>query len=184
ALNGAEGLFIFPSSLFVLGCAFVAYSLYRLREDWQPRILAEAALGVFALGCGWRTLAQTAPEAYGIFYSVPFFLLFALMLVQCARVAAHELSPDQQRVLVNTLRAAEVAMLGIMLVPVSYLSPRTAQLETRLGSIYLNPGAASTARKIITFISKQKQHGRRVAVLPEAAMMYAFTDTEAPSIWY
>jgi len=61
---------------------------------------------------------------------------------------------------------------------------RTAPFRTAWGTIYLKPGEAAGARKIFDFTMEQKRKGRAVVFLAELPMMYAFTGTEAPSMWY
>jgi hypothetical protein len=169
--------------MFFIGCAFLAYTLYELRRKrGDRRLLAEAALALFALILAIRVLAQVVPCGYSIFYDMPLFLVFIIAATECICAAAPAISPRLQRKLVNSLLAIEVIVLAIVLIPGA--SQRTARLETSWGDIYLQPAEATVVRQIVDFISKQKQVGRRIAVLPELPMVYAFTGTEAPSRWY
>ncbi len=161
--------------LLAIHCTNFAGALGSLAYSAKRRL-------AFSRWAAGRFLANTTPYDYGIFYSAPFFLVFFLLLAKIVRMAVPEFTIEQRQMLFNTLLTTEVAMLGIMLIP--GFSHRTAKLETSWGSIYLEPKEASTTREIINFIVEQKQQGRRVVVLPEAPIMYAFTGTQAPSRWY
>jgi hypothetical protein len=176
-------LFAFPPSMFFIGCAFLAYTLYELRRNLgDRRLLAEATLALFALILAIRVLAQVVPFGYSIFYDMPLFLVFIIAATECICAAAPAISARLQRKLVNSLLATEVIVLAIVLVPGA--SQRTARLETSCGPIYLQPAEASVAGQIINFITEQKRQGRRIALLPELPMLYALTGTQAPSRLY
>jgi hypothetical protein len=78
--------------------------------------------------------------------------------------------------------AAEVVILALLSIPNPQQRPDL--LETSWGEIYLTPVNANVAREMINFISEQARNGHKVAVLPEAPMLYALTGTEAPNRWY
>lgn len=174
---------VFPSGMFFIGCAFFAQTLHALHNNPNNRhLLAEAALGVFALILAVRVLAQIMPAGYSIFYDVPLVLIFIAAVAKCLDAGAGLLAVEEKRKLINSLLAVEIVLLSIVLIPGR--TERTARLDTSWGPIYLQPAEAITAHQIINFISEQKRHGRRVALLPELPMIYAFTGTKAPSRWY
>src|SRR6202030_821882 len=111
---------------------------------------------IFALVLSVRILAQVEPIGYGIYYDIPLFLVFVILISRCARMAVSSL----QGKLVNSLLAAEVLMLALILVPLK--NSRTARLDTSWGKIYLAPEEASVARQIIDFILEQKRKGEQV----------------------
>jgi hypothetical protein len=176
------GFLVFPGGMFFIGCGFVAYSTYELLRRGDRRCLAEAAFGIFALVPALRVFAGIRPYGYSIYCAMPLFLVFLVAISRCIKAATPALSADRQRGLVNYLLAAEVVMLALISIPQT--SERLAILETSWGAIYLEPEEANVARQILAFISEQKRHGRRVAVLPEAPILYALTGTEAPGRWY
>jgi Dolichyl-phosphate-mannose-protein mannosyltransferase len=174
---------LFPRGLFFIGVGFLAYTLNELRKKPADRcFLAEAALAVFALVSGIRVLAETAPSGYSIFYTVPLFLVFLIAVTRVIAAAASDLSAERRNGLIISLLAAEVILLATVIVPIG--SGRNTRFQTTWGAIYLSAGDASTARQIYNFMLDQKQHERRVLLVPELSMMYAFTRTEAPSRWY
>lgn len=176
-------LYIFPRGMFFIGCAFLAHTLYKLRKNRDDRrLLAKAALGLFALILAIRVLAQIIPAGYSIFYDVPLVLIFLIVVAGCLDAGARSLAVEQRRKLIASLLTVEVLMLAIVLMPGH--SERTVRLETAWGPIYLKPADAGVAQQIINFMSEQKRQGRRVALLPELPMVYAFTGMEAPSRWY
>jgi hypothetical protein len=175
-------LLVFPSGMFFIGSGFLAFTLYNLcRRPGERRLLAEAALAVFALLLSVRVLAQVEPVGFGIYYDVPLFMIFAIAMSRCARIAVPPPHIERRRKVVNSLLAAEVILLASILAPLT--NNGSVRLETSWGGIYLEPADASIARQIIDFILGQKQRGRRVVVLPEGHMIYALTGTEAPSRW-
>jgi len=183
ASNVAWYVLLFPRGLFFIGLGALIYELNELRRRPEERLLrAEGALALFAVVSGIRVLAETAPFDYGIFYTVPLLLVFLIAVSRCIAIAARDLLHDQRHALVSALLAAEVILLAVVIAPIE--SGRNTRFQTTWGSIYLTAADARTARRIYDFILEQKQHGRRVLLIPELPMMYAFTGTEAPSRWY
>ncbi|MGB8413432.1 MAG: hypothetical protein WCE23_11470 [Candidatus Binatus sp.] len=182
AARAVSELLIFPEGMFFIGCGFVAYSIYELNRKGDRRRLAEAAFGIFALVPALRVFEGITPYGYSIYFAMPLFLAFVVAISRCIKAATPALSVNQQRGLVNYLLAAEVVMLALICIPQT--SERLATLETSWGAIRLEPEEANVARQILAFMSEQKREGRRVAVLPEAPILYALTGTEAPGRWY
>jgi hypothetical protein len=176
------GFLVFPGGMFFIGCGFVAYSTYKLLRKGNRRCLAEAAFGIFALVPAVRVMAGIRPYGYSIYLAMPLFLVFLVAISRCIKAATPALSADRQQGLVNYLLAAEVVMLALICIPQT--SERMATLETSWGTFHLKPEQANVARQILDFISEQKRHGRQVAVLPEAPILYALSGTEAPGRWY
>ena len=171
-------LFVFPPGMFFIGCGFLICTLYRLYSYPNERqIFAEAIMTTFALVFSVRILAQVKPIGYGIYYDIPLFLVFLILISRCARMAV----PSLQGKLVNSLLAAEVLMLALILVPLN--NSRTARLDTTWGEIYLAPEEASVARQIIGFVLEQTRKGKQIVIVPEGNMIYALTGTEAPNRW-
>ena len=169
--------------MFFIGCIFFIYSLYVLRYNIGDRLpLAEATVGLFALVLAVRVLARVVPSGYSIFYDVPLLLVFIIIVKGCVETAASSLAIERRRVLTNLILAIEVFTLAAILIPEH--SDRTVPLNTSWGTIYLTPGDADSARHIYNFVMEQKRQGRRVLLVPELPMIYAFTGTEAPSRWY
>ncbi len=113
---------------------------------------------------------------------MPLFLVFVIVISRSIKAATPALSIDRRHGLINYLLAVEVVMLAVISIP--HANEYSALLETSWGTIRLEPEIANSARQILNFISEQKRSGRQVTVLPEAAMLYALTGTEAPSRWY
>jgi len=176
------GYLVFPGGMFFIGCGLVAYSTYELLRKGNRRCLAEAAFGIFALVPAIRVFAEIRPYDYSIYLAMPLFLVFLIAISRCIKAATPALSADRQRRLANYLLAAEVVMLALVCIPQT--SERLDTLETSWGTLQLKPEQANVARQILDFISEQKRHGRQVAVLPEATILYALTGTEAPGRWY
>ena len=110
--------FIFPRGMFCIGCAFLAYTLYKLRGgSGDRRLQAKAAFTVFALVLAIRVLAQVMAYGYSIFYNIPLFLVFVLVINESMRAAAVTASTTQRRKLVHSLLALAVLMLAIALIP-------------------------------------------------------------------
>src|ERR1019366_3914416 len=103
-------LLVFPEGMFFIGCGFVAYSTYELVRKGERRRLAEAAVGILALVPALRVSEGIVPSGYGIYFAMPHFLVFAVAISRCIKVATPALSVNQQRGLVNYLLAAEVVI--------------------------------------------------------------------------
>jgi hypothetical protein len=182
AFKALTGVLVFPLGMFFIGCGFLAYTIYEQIQSADRHHLAQTAFCVFALLLAIRVLAGIVPWGYSIYYAMPLFLVFIIAISRCIRAAMPSLSVDRQERLLNDFLVAEVVMLALVCIPQS--NQRPATLRTSWGIIHLEPEEASVAEKILTFISDQERLGRRVAILPEAPIFYAFTGTEAPSRWY
>lgn len=175
--------FLFPRGSFFIGVAFLVYTLNEVRKNpAEPRFLAEAMLAVFAVVSGVRVLAETAPFGYSVYYTAPLFLVFLITVTRVIAAAAPDLSAERRGGLIISLLAAEVILFAMVIVPIG--SGRNTKFQTSWGDIYLTANDASTARQIYNFMMDQKRQNRRVVLLPELPMLYAFTGTEAPSRWY
>jgi len=172
----------FPTGMFFIGCGLVGYAIYKLKQNGDRRYLGEAAFGIFALLPAIRVFAAIIPKGYSIFCAIPLFLACIIVITRCVRAATPTMSLDRQRRLVNYLMAAELVILALLSIPNPKHRPDL--LETSWGEIYLTTADANVAREMIDFISEQARNGHKVAVLPEAPMLYALTGTEAPNRWY
>ena len=177
-----ERYLVFPSGMFFIGCGFVGYAIYKLSRSAERRYLGDAAFGIFALIPAIRVMAGIEPNGYSIYCAIALFLVFVIAISRCIKAATPALSIDQRRGLVNYLLTAEVVLLAIIAVPRG--ASLRATVDTSWGAIHLTPADAFVARELLAFISEQKGLGRRVAVLPEAPILYALTGTEAPGRWY
>jgi hypothetical protein len=161
---------------------YLLYTLYLIYKNGpDSRLLGRAAAGVFAVTLGVRVLAQVTMLGYSIYYATPLFLIFLLAVNDV--IGAATASESAQRPAVrNLLLAVEVVALATLIVPVR--DWRTAKLETSWGTMYLSPNDAGVAKWMLDFMAEQKRLGNRIVIVPEAPIMYALTDTEAPSRWY
>jgi Dolichyl-phosphate-mannose-protein mannosyltransferase len=182
ATREVTAFLVFPFGMFFIGLGFVAYATYAISRRGDLRHFGEVAFGIFALVPAVRVIARMAPFGYCIFYAMPLFLVFVIAVSRCIKAATPALSIDRRREVVNYLLAAEVVLLALICIPQT--KERSALLETSWGTLRVEPEKANSAQQILAFISEQKRSGRRVTILPEAAMLYALTGTEAPSRWY
>ena len=181
AARGVTELLVFPEGMFFIGCGFVMYSTYELVRKGDRRRLAEAAFGIFALVPALRVFEGITPFGYSIYFAMPLFLVFVVVISRCIKAATPALSSDRQRELVNYLLATEIVMLALICIP--QRAQRTAMLKTSWGAMTSNQ-KRRTSRDKFSISSPSKNQGRQVAVVPEAPMLYALAGTEAPSSWY
>ena len=147
-------LFAYPRGMFFIGLAFLARSLYALRNNTGDRLLlAKTTFGIFALVLAVRVLAAMIPSGYSIFYGVPLLLVFVIAVKGCIDTAVMALALEHRRRLVNLLLATEILTLAVILVPMH--SERTVALDTTWGTIYLPPSEADSARLIYDFVSSR-----------------------------
>ena len=117
-LSVAHGIFlVFPRGMFFIGCGFIAYAIYKLNQSADRRYLAEAAFGIFALVPAIRVFAEIAPHGYSIYYAMPLFLVFVIVISRSIKAATTTLPADRQRALVKHLLAAEIVMLALICIP-------------------------------------------------------------------
>ena len=147
---------LFPRGLFFIGVGFFVYALSELwKERTNRRYLAEAVLGFFALLSGIRVLAEAGPFDYSIFYVVPLFLIFLIIVTRCVAIATPGFSSERRVELVTRLLAAEVILFAAVTLPLD--SGRSARFETSWGTIYLDPADDVAARQIYGFMLEQKK---------------------------
>jgi Dolichyl-phosphate-mannose-protein mannosyltransferase len=178
-------LFVFPPGIYLIGCGFLAYTLFegrRKKARFSRPSLALATFTVFALTLAVRVLTTVGPYAYGVFYAPPLLLVFLVVLAKILAAAMRDIEHQRRRKLINFSLGVEILLVAILLVPGT--GKRTVPFSTSWGTIYLTPTDATVARQVLDFTVAQKRRGRTVAFLPEWPMMYALTETEAPSRWY
>ena len=182
AARGLTEILVFPEGMFFIGCGFVTCSTYALVRKGDWRHLVEVAFGIFALVLALRVFEGITPSGYSMYFAMPLFLVFVVVISRCIKAATPAFSSERQRKLVNYLLATEIVILALICIP--QRAQHTAVLKTSWGTMILKPDEADVARQILDFISQQKNQGRQVAVVPEAPLLYALAGTEAPSRWF
>ncbi len=174
--------FAFPPGMFYLGCGFVIYAVYQWYTKKDPSRLAEVTLGIFALSASSRILTFISPFGYSVFYHVPLLLVFSTLLAKAISYAATPFAERERQYLVGTLLLVDALIVACLTVPARGELP--ARLATSWGTLSLNTEDAPIAHDILAFVSKQREVGNRVELLPELPIVYALTDTQSASRFY
>jgi hypothetical protein len=176
------GILVYPRGMYFITLGLLIYTCYLLYlSPGEPGQLATIAFCIFAAALAIRVLSQVTAFGYSIYYGSPLFLTF-LLAVDGVIGSRRGKAVWRGWTVRSVLLAVEIVALAALVFPGK--DWRTAKLPTSWGSIYLSPNDASVASRMLDFIADQKRLGHRVAVMPEAPIMYALTDTEAPGRWY
>src|SRR5258708_22676587 len=71
---------VFPIAMFFIVIGFIGYAIYAQSRSADRRHLADAAFGIFALLPPDRVLARVPPNGYCIFFAIPLFLCFFILI--------------------------------------------------------------------------------------------------------
>lgn len=181
-LNVLYSILVYPRGMYFITLGLLIYACYLVYlSPEEPRQLATVAFCIFAAVLAIRVMSQVTAFGYSIYYGSPLFLAF-LLAVNEAIGETGEKTIWQGCTVRNVLLAFEIVVLASLTIPGK--DWRTAKLQTSWGGISLSPNDAKVASRMLDFIAEQKRLGHRVVVMPEAPIMYALTDTEAPGRWY
>ncbi|HEV2521019.1 MAG TPA: hypothetical protein VGT24_01450 [Candidatus Acidoferrales bacterium] len=176
---------VFPHGLFFVALLFTLQAIWKLwqRKDYAQS-LAEAALGIYATLSSLRVMLRLFPSAYnyGVFFNVPVFLIFVIVLVRMARWAGQSLEPGNRKTLVACILGAEAILAAIMFLPNPGLLP--APLQTDIGTFYTHRDISILFPEIISFMKTHTRNGKDILVLPEPPSLYTFAGMQSPTRWY
>ncbi len=173
----------FPIGMYWIAPALLIGAMTRLIPEADPRTnRAISLVTVFAMALALRVLFEVRRSGYSVYYDVPLFLVFMIGLTLVLRLGAGRVKPAARDLFVNNILVT--ISIWLFAIPIPNPPSPTTPLETPLGMIFTRPAEAAAVPKIVSFIESQTAAGHRVMLLPEFPMMYAMTDTEAPSRWY
>jgi hypothetical protein len=177
------GQIIFPKGIFLIGCAFMILAIWKvLRTHGQAGYLAEAALGIYAVLVGIRVMLEMLSGGYALFFNVPVFLVFAIVVARVVAYGARSLDEQRRHLLVAFMLGTETVLLVIGLFPRSQLL--NTPMKTGFGTIYTEADRAVLFPQIISFMKTHTRNGKDILVLPESPSLYYFSGMESPSRWY
>ena len=176
---------ICPKGMFFLAVVFSVYAVWKLGKG--PRsVLAvqEAGLGIYASLVAVRQMMELQPNIFkcAVFFNVPTFLIFLILLCKIIRWACRSLDGKRRDFAVASMMAAEAGMLFLLFFPKPGLLP--TRLTTEYGSFYTRRDVAILFPQIISFMKSHTRNGKDILVLPEPPSLYVFAGMDAPSRWY
>ena len=178
---------ICPKGIFFLVLGFTIHALWKLRRAQSSALVVqEAGLGIYASLVAVRQMMELQPTLYkcSVFFNVPAFLIFVILVYRIIRWACRSRSLDAKRgdLVAGSLLAAEAGMLFLLFFPKPQMLP--ARLATEYGSFYTRSDVATLFPQIISFMKTHTRNGKDILVLPEPPSLYVFAGMEAPSRWY
>src|SRR5258707_15207039 len=97
---------IFHTGIFLLGVFFLIHAVWKLwrARKWDAEIQG-AALGIYAILDGVRQMMELRPNIYkcAVFFNVPMFLIFVILLDKIIRWAARSLDAQRRDFLAGSL---------------------------------------------------------------------------------
>jgi hypothetical protein len=153
-----------------------------LRTHGQAGYLAEAALGIYAVLVGIRVMLEMLSGGYALFFNVPVFLVFTIVVARVVAYGARSLDEQRRHLLVAFMLGTETVLLVIGLFPRSQLL--NTPMKTGFGTIYTEADRAVLFPQIISFMKTHTRNGKDILVLPESPSLYYFSGMESPSRWY
>lgn len=174
----------FPKGIFFIVIGLILVALWKLWTSPGSIATEEAALGIYAALIGVRQMMSLRPMLYdcAVFFNVPAFLVFMLLLAAIFRWACKKLDRQRANFTIGTLFGAEAALVVLAFYPNPHTL--TTRLTTSNGSFYTRSDAATLFPQIISFMKSHTRNGRDILVLPEPPSLYVFAGMEAPSRWY
>jgi len=176
---------VFPTGIFFLVLVFAIHALWELLKAPENEMaLQEAGLGIYASLIAVRQMMELRPKIYdcAVFFNVPAFLVFAIVLYKVIRWACRSLDVQRSAIVIGSMMGAETVLSFLLFFPSPQMLP--ARLTTDNGSFYTNPDVAVLFPQIISFMKTHTRNGKDILVLPEPPSLYVFAGMEAPSRWY
>lgn len=176
---------ILPKGMFFLAVAFTGYALWRTLKP--TRILSdiqEAALGIYACLLAMRQMMEITPSIYkcSVFFNVPLFLVFVLIIRKIVSWSARSLSGAQLNFTLSGVMIGESALLFVLFFPNPNIL--TAKFDSPYGGFYTRPDVAILFPQIIDFMKSHTRNNKDILVIPEPPSLYVFAGMDAPSRWY
>jgi hypothetical protein len=171
-----------PQGIFLVGAFFLGAAAWRFMKNpllgWP---LQECVLGTYAVLISVRQMMGNASYS-GVFFNVPLFLIFIILLVRVLQRAARALEARRRRLLVNSMAGAQALFIFVLMFPDPQRLP--APLTTNIGTFYTRRDVAEVFPQIVSFLKTHTRNGRDILILPEAPSLYVFAGMQAPSRWY
>jgi hypothetical protein len=173
---------VLPKGLFLFALFFLIYSAWRFfKRGMDVRAVVLATYGVLvSLRIMWEL--RPSPYKYSVFFNVPSFLIFVILLNRAIRWAARSLEARRRQMLAVSLLSVELLVIFVMLFPNPQSLP--APLTTNYGTLYTKHDVSVLFPQIISFMRTHTKNGRDILVLPEPPSLYVFAGMESPSKWY
>ena len=178
---------ICPKGIFLLVLFFTIHALWKLRRaPGSALVVQEAGLGIYASLVAVRQMMELQPTLVkcAVFFNVPAFLIFVILVYRIVCWACRSRSLDTRRsdLVAGSLLAAEAGLLFLLFFPKPQVLP--TRLATEYGSFYTRSDVATLFPQIISFMKTHTRNGKDILVLPEPPSLYVFAGMEAPSRWY
>ena len=141
-------------------------------------------MGLYAALVGLRQMMELEPTLYkcAVFFNVPAFLIFVIVLHRVIRWAARSLDMQRRDFLTAGLLAAETLFLLLLFFPKPQMLP--ARLTTAYGTFYTRYDVARLYPQIVSFMQAHTKNGKDILVIPEPPSLYVFAGVEAPTPWH
>lgn len=181
-IRGVVSQLIVPKGIFLIAVFFLGLATWNLlRKQNIGAALPEGALGTYAVAVSVRQMMGNSSYT-AVFFNIPLFLIFVILLARVARRASGSLATRQRNSLINCMLGAETVLVFVLMFPDPQLLPEA--LTTDLGRFYTRPDVALLFPQIISFMRTETSNGKDILILPEAPMLYAFAGMQAPSRWF
>jgi len=190
---------IFPKGIFFLGVFFLIYAVWKLwrTRKWGAEIQG-VALGIYAILDSVRQMMELRPNNIykcAVFFNVPVFLIFVILVDRTIRWAARSLDARRRDFLAGSLLSAETVLLFVLFFPHPESLPAkvttdfgtfysSRDITTDFGTFYTSRDIAILAPQIISFMKTHTKNRKDILVLPEPPTYYVLAGMEAPTRWY
>jgi hypothetical protein len=176
---------VLPKGIFFLAAAFTAYALWQSLKPTRTVIdIQEAALGIYATLLAMRQMMEITPSIYkcSVFFNVPLFLVFVLLICKVISWSARSLSKSQLNFALSGAMIGESVLLFVLFFPDPNIL--SAKFSSPYGGFYTRPDVATLFPQIIDFMKSHTQNNKDILVIPEPPSLYVFAGMDAPSRWY
>jgi hypothetical protein len=174
----------FPKGIFLLVMVFTVWALWKLQKTSRTTLDAQdAGLGIYAALIGLRQMMELRPSLFrcSVFFNVPAFLIFIILLNRIIRRACRSLDERRIDLVSGSVMTTEIVLLFVLFFPKPWMLP--SRLTTDFGSFYTRSDVATLFPEMISFMKSHTRNGKDILVLPEPASLYVFAGMDAPSHW-
>ena len=175
---------IFPTGIFLLVIFFIVSAIWNFwRSPATAITLQEIALGIYGVLVGFRQMMELEPTLFkcAVFFNVPAFLIFVILLNRVIRWASRSLDLHRREFLVGAILAAEAGFLFVLFFPKPQILP--AAVTTDYGTFYARYDVAALFPQIVSFMKTHTKNGKDILVIPEPPSLYLFAGMQAPTRW-
>jgi hypothetical protein len=179
-----EAAFFPPAMVLYIAIAALAVVLRLLRRGLKQELAGLALAFGFASLLASRTLLNTLPYDYGIYYNGPVVFGYLILAGRIVEFNRDKISDRGRGKAFTFLCFACLWTVTVRAALMSLYSPSLVPLRTEYGTPRVTESVAKNYEAGIAFLKQEYSEGETVLILPEDTTMYFLSGTRAPTRVY